>query len=213
MEHNILIITAIIIGIITGFIIGKLFSQNRFNKNSNALYTDNQKLSHSNNILQEQLNSLQEKIEQNKNELKFQSEKNQNEKSEIINQKNSIENNLQIALTQKQSIIENLEDKLLNKSKDYQKLQEDNKRDFELLANKILEDKTSKFTEQNKLNIKSLLDPLQEKIQHFEKKVDDTNKESIERNSQLREQIFNLKNLNEQMSKEALNLTKALKGV
>ena len=56
------------------------------------------------------------------------------------------------------------------------------------------------------------LNPLKEKIQSFEKKVEDTNKESIHRNSALNEQIKGLKDLNLQMSKEATNLTKALKG-
>ena len=53
---------------------------------------------------------------------------------------------------------------------------------------------------------------LKEKISDFEKKVETTNKDSISMHASLREQIFGLKELNEQMSKEALNLTKALKG-
>ena len=57
-----------------------------------------------------------------------------------------------------------------------------------------------------------ILNPLQEKIQSFEKKVEDTHKESIEKQSALRQQILGLKELNEQMSKDAVNLTKALKG-
>ena len=50
------------------------------------------------------------------------------------------------------------------------------------------------------------------KIQHFEKKVEDTHKESIGHHASLKEQILGLKDLNLQMSKEAINLTKALKG-
>jgi len=69
-----------------------------------------------------------------------------------------------------------------------------------------------KFTEQNKENIKNILTPLQEKIQTFEKKVEDTHKESIDYHAALRQQIFGLKELNMQMSKETINLTKALKG-
>jgi len=56
------------------------------------------------------------------------------------------------------------------------------------------------------------LGPLQEKIQLFEKKVEDTHKESIDYHASLRQQIIGLRDLNEQMSKEAVNLTKALKG-
>ena len=53
---------------------------------------------------------------------------------------------------------------------------------------------------------------MQEKIQLFEKKVDDTQKESISMHSALKEQLLGLKDLNLQMSKEATNLTRALKG-
>lgn len=212
MENYITPIILISISIFIGFVIGKLFSQNQSNKKINALYTDNQKLSHSNELIEVQNKSLQNQILTTKEEFTFLLEKAELEKMQLLQDKNSIEQALNIQLTQKEATIDHLEDKLLSQIKEYQKLQEENKRDFEILANKILEEKSTKFTEQNKVNIKSLLDPLQEKIQHFEKKVEDTNKESIERNSQLREQIFNLKALNEQMSKEALNLTKALKG-
>ncbi|MBB6371740.1 DNA recombination protein RmuC [Chryseobacterium shigense] len=92
------------------------------------------------------------------------------------------------------------------------KIQEEGKLQFENLANKILEEKTEKFTEQNQLNLKNILNPLQEKINNFEKKVEDTHKESIDYHAALRQQIIGLKDLNIQMSKETLNLTKALKG-
>ncbi|PIF43341.1 DNA recombination protein RmuC [Chryseobacterium sp. 52] len=92
------------------------------------------------------------------------------------------------------------------------KIQEEGKLQFENLANKILEEKTEKFTEQNQLNLKNILSPLQEKINNFEKKVEDTHKESIDYHAALRQQIIGLKDLNIQMSKETLNLTKALKG-
>src|SRR5690606_15759581 len=74
------------------------------------------------------------------------------------------------------------------------------------------EEKTQKFTEQNKENIKNILTPLQEKIQLFEKKVEDTHKESIDYHAALRQQILGLRDMNEQMSRETLNLTRALKG-
>ncbi len=60
--------------------------------------------------------------------------------------------------------------------------------------------------------MKNILSPLQDKIQLFEKKVEDTHKESINHHATLRQQIINLSELNAQMSKETLNLTKALKG-
>jgi DNA recombination protein RmuC len=60
--------------------------------------------------------------------------------------------------------------------------------------------------------MKNILSPLQDKIQLFEKKVEDTHKESIDYHAALRQQILGLREMNEQMSKETVNLTKALKG-
>ncbi len=91
-------------------------------------------------------------------------------------------------------------------------MQEKFTKEFENLANKILDEKSSKFTLQNKENIDAILKPLQDKIQNFEKRVEETNKEDITRTADLRRQIIGLKELNEQMSKETTNLTKALKG-
>ena len=60
--------------------------------------------------------------------------------------------------------------------------------------------------------MKNILTPLQDKIQLFEKKVEDTHKESIDYHAALRQQILGLREMNIQMSKETTNLTKALKG-
>ncbi len=119
---------------------------------------------------------------------------------------------IHIELTIKSSEIENLQTKLSEQKADIENLQEKFSKDFEILASKILEEKSEKFTAKNKENIQQILHPLQEKIQSFEKKVEETHKESIDRHAALRQQIFGLKDLNEQMSKDAVNLTKALKG-
>jgi DNA recombination protein RmuC len=60
--------------------------------------------------------------------------------------------------------------------------------------------------------MQNILTPLQDKIQLFEKKVEDTHKESIDYHAALRQQILGLREMNLQMSKETINLTKALKG-
>ena len=60
--------------------------------------------------------------------------------------------------------------------------------------------------------MKIILAPLQDKILNFEKKVEDTHKESIDYHAALRQQILGLKDLNILMNKETMNLTKALKG-
>lgn len=115
-------------------------------------------------------------------------------------------------LTARNVAFEGLQKRMEEKTGELEQLQEKFTKDFEIVAQKILDDKSSKFTLQNKQNLDIILKPLQEKIQHFEKRVEETNKEAIDRTSALREQIKGLTALNEQMTKEANNLTKALKG-
>lgn len=85
-------------------------------------------------------------------------------------------------------------------------------KDFQILANQILEEKTLKFTDANRLNMESILKPLGEKLSEFKFKVEETyDKESKQRFS-LEERIKELVALNNQISTEANNLTRALKG-
>jgi DNA recombination protein RmuC len=133
---------------------------------------------------------------------------NQSEKEIIRTEKDS----LAIQLSKKEVDFENLWERNLEQKQEVEKLQEKFTKEFENLANKILEEKTNKFTEQNKENMKNILSPLQDKIQLFEKKVEDTHKESIDYHAALRQQILGLREMNAQMSKETVNLTKALKG-
>lgn len=84
--------------------------------------------------------------------------------------------------------------------------------EFKLMANAILEEKSQRFTELNKENINRILSPLQEKLSEFKVKVEETyDKESKERFS-LDSRIKELVELNQRISQEANNLTKALKG-
>lgn len=85
-------------------------------------------------------------------------------------------------------------------------------KDFQILATQILEEKTARFTDMNKINIESILRPLNEKLVEFKAKVEETyDKESKQRFS-LEERIRELVSLNQQISEDANNLTKALKG-
>jgi DNA recombination protein RmuC len=154
--------------------------------------------------LEEKLNGLLQQIEQ------FKSQLNQTvqERETIRTEKES----LAIQLSKKETDFDNLWERNKEQKEEVEKLQEKFTKEFENLANKILEEKTTKFTEQNKENLKNILSPLQDKIQLFEKKVEDTHKESIDYHAALRQQILGLKEMNAQMSKETLNLTKALKG-
>jgi len=84
--------------------------------------------------------------------------------------------------------------------------------EFKNLANEILEKKGKDFTESNRTNLETILNPLRERIQQFEKKVEDTyDREAKERFSLARE-IKSLQELNVRISEDAINLTNALKG-
>ena len=83
---------------------------------------------------------------------------------------------------------------------------------FKNIANEIFDDKTKKFTATSKASLETVLNPLQEKIKQFEKRVEETyDKESKERFS-LAKEIKSLQELNSRISEEAVNLTNALKG-
>ena len=111
-----------------------------------------------------------------------------------------------------QSNFTNLQEKLSTQKEEVEQLQQKFTTEFKNLANEILEDKSKRFTEQNKVNINELLNPLSEKIKSFEKKVEDVYLNDTKERAGLTEQIKMLHELNQQMSKDANNLTKALKG-
>ena len=84
--------------------------------------------------------------------------------------------------------------------------------EFENIANKILDDKSKKFTDQNKTNLDIILNPLKERISDFEEKVEKAYKVESDERVTLKTEIKHLIDLNKQVSEEANNLAKALKG-
>lgn len=92
------------------------------------------------------------------------------------------------------------------------KLNEQMTLQFENLANRIFENKSQKFTDQNLQGLKVLLDPLREKLKDFERKVEDTYSTERAERGAMRGELQTLLELNKQMSQEAHNLTLALKG-
>ena len=190
MDDKLIFVLSILIVLVIGIFIGKV----TFSANSKT-----EKAS-----LEEKINGLLQQIEQ----LKLQVNQTAQERETIRTEKEA----LVIQLSKKETDFENLWERNKEQKEEVEKLQEKFTKEFENLANKILEEKTTKFTEQNKENLKNILSPLQDKIQLFEKKVEDTHKESIDYHAALRQQILGLREMNEQMSKETLNLTKALKG-
>lgn len=190
-----------IIALFIGIYVGKLLSAS---KNHAEKAISEERLQAINTQLQMQ----KEQLENEKNNFQKQLQLNNAEKENIRTEKDS----LAIQLSKKEVDFENLWERHKEQKNEINELQEKFTKEFENLANKILEEKSAKFTEQNSENMKNILLPLQDKIHIFEQKVDQTHKESIDYHAALRQQIIGLSEMNAQMSKETLNLTKALKG-
>ena len=118
----------------------------------------------------------------------------------------------QKSLVAKDSDLKHLNERLAENKKEVEELQAKFKLEFENLANKIFEEKSGKFTEQNRKNLDQILNPLKDKIQQFEQKVEETHKKDIADRASIQERIKNLIETSNQMSEDAKNLTKALKG-
>jgi len=206
--YIVLIVVFLAVGIFLGMYIGNLKTKaqqeglHERNRQLQSQFDDLRTQMHAEN--EKQNESFQQQLESFKENLG----KTEKEREEIRREKDF----LNVELARRNSEFENLQKQHIERDESLKKQQEQLRKDFELLANKILEEKSTKFTEQNKENIKNILTPLQEKIQHFEKKVEDSQKENISIHSALREKLSELSKANLQISQEAVNLTKALKG-
>ena len=222
MYYILIGIIALLLGAFIGYLIGKL-ALKTISIEKNTLANEVERLQTLKTELQDagliQKNEFELKLKEQKEDFNTQTT---SLKEEQLKQVTTINKELaevrrekdfaNLELTRKNEALKNLQLKLSENKEEVEKLQDKFTKEFENLANKILDEKSNKFTEQNKENLKTILNPLQEKIKTFEDKVDKTHKESIDYHSALRQQIIGLKEMNAQMSKETLNLTKALKG-
>lgn len=105
-----------------------------------------------------------------------------------------------------------LEERITGQADEIARIQKEFRVEFENMANRILEEKSKRFTEVNRENIAGILKPLGENIENFRKKVDETyDRESKERFS-LGKEVEKLVQMNLRISEEATNLTNALRG-
>jgi DNA recombination protein RmuC len=140
---------------------------------------------------------LKEKIEQQESQYQQQLKVTETDKIQIAELNTLLDEERKLT-QEKMSLLENAEKNMTTA--------------FENLSNRILEEKSKKFTDQNKVNMSETLNPLREQLGDFKKKIEDVyDKETRDRTSLFNE-ITNLKSLNQQMSRDAINLTKALKG-
>ncbi len=197
-------VTGIIIGFLTGTILSFILIKIKYDK-------DRKKIISGNEILKSQINQLSnEKIINEHRAIDLQKEL-EDLKQELNTARiNIIE--LNSKLSAKDADFKNLNIKLLEQKTELEKLYKKFNTEFENLANKIFEEKTQKFTQQNKTNLDGILQPLNEKIKDFEKKIDDTYEKGLKDQTALQAELLKLYDLNNRISLEANNLTKALKG-
>lgn len=105
-----------------------------------------------------------------------------------------------------------LKERIEEQAKEFERLQKQASSEFENLANRILKKNTEDFSVVNQKKINDLISPLREKIQSFEKKVEETYEKGLKDQTDLKAELKKLYELNHKISDEANNLTRALKG-
>ena len=198
------IILSVVISLIAGFIIGWLIFNNKITKATNEL-TLNQTLlikkdaeiGSLTNRLEDNITSLTNTLESAKQQL-------------AAEQKIRLELTSQLSRSEEQN--KALSEKLNTQKAEIEEIQKKFTTEFENLANRILKQNTLDFTATNQKNISDILNPLKEKLSTFEKQVDETYKNSLRDQTDLKAELKKLQDLNINISEEARNLTKALKG-
>jgi len=185
------LIISVAIAFIVGAIIFYLFSSLVFSRKKQEL---SQEISTLKNQMSEQMINFQTEKHRLEKEFLMQLK---DKEQKLARQKQELDN-WQIKWEEAQSVFKEKSDHL--------------QKEFELKAQKIFEEKSQKFTEVNTENISRILTPFQEAMKAFKEKVEENEKESFGRHKELQQQLKNLQQLNQRLSEEANNLTRALKG-
>ncbi|WP_439883106.1 DNA recombination protein RmuC [Pontibacter sp. MBLB2868] len=116
------------------------------------------------------------------------------------------------ALTKTETDYEHLKIRLQEQAKELEQLREKFLQQFQSISNQVLMTNAEHFNKASSENLERILSPLKERIKEFEAKVDQTYEKTLKDSASLKEQITQLASLNQQMSQDAVNLTRALKG-
>ncbi len=187
------LLVGLIVGFTVAYLVVKLLSKSKENK---FLEGESEKVKN--------LAQMEERVKNLQNEKERLT-------AELEELKTHNEQNLQ-RLAKAEVEFTNLREKLSTQKQEMEDLQKKFTTEFENVANKILEKNSEKFTATNQKNIGEVLNPLKEKIQLFEKKVEDTYQKGLKDQTDLKAELKKLYDLNSKISEEANNLTKALKG-
>lgn len=197
--------------LITGLLIGAaaiwLITKNRFSKEKKdhelAIAEFEKKKLEELNAMDKGLSVMEEK----NNQLSINNEKTQ---IDLANERLQNEQ-LNTRIAKAEVEYKNLKEKLDTQKSELEEIQKKFTMEFENIASKILKQNSSEFTQINQKNMGDILNPLKEKILHFEKKVEDTYQKGLKDQTGLQAELKKLYELNFRISEEANNLTKALK--
>lgn len=197
----------ILIPIITASVV-YLFFNSRMSKLKNQHLKTQSELERSfqvqKNELEKEISIANERLMQTKSQLQ----------ESILELGDLKQKNEELAALQTRREAENkyLNEKLNEQAREFERLQKQATTEFENLANKILKKNTEDFSVTNQKKIDDLISPLREKIQSFEKKVEETYEKGLKDQTDLKAELKKLYELNHKISDEANNLTRALKG-
>lgn len=190
-------IMTLLLGVFIGLVLGGL---------AVLLWKTNEK-----NRLKQQIAKTETKIE-----MELEQQKEMLEENKLLEQRlqDASEKDTQLREEKAKMLaeMEYLQKKMQENKEDFTQLREKMNKDFELLASKIMKANTEEFSIINRKRVDEILSPLKEKITTFEKKVDDTYQKGLKDQTDLRAELKKLYELNNKISEEASNLTKALKG-
>src|ERR1700749_2504876 len=209
------LLIGIVVGGVIGFLVAKqkkqedgVFDTSDYDKKITALETEKLLFKKDIENASKEKENLKQEFENRKAELVKEKEIITTE----LNAERAALNNANNRLARAEEAFRGQEDKLKAQKAELEEIQKKLTSEFENIANKILDEKSKKFTDQNKINLDNILNPLKERIKDFEDKVEKTYKaESAERIT-LKTEIKQLVELNKQVSDDANNLSKALKG-
>ena len=132
-------------------------------------------------------------------------------RSELVARENALRESHGMVAAAEQNI-RHLEERMLHQKSELDQLQKQFSTAFENVANRLLEEKSERFNEQQNRHLQQVLLPLREKIKEFEENVDRKFLEDTKEKVSLKKEIEQLRDLNQQLSQDAHNLTSALKG-
>ncbi len=212
MNDTLLLVGLAVFFFVSGVLLGYFWQKAKLTGQNESLKTQVEMLGRTRSELESQLAQNQKE----KEILAASFEKREQSLEADILEKNKQLSKLETELKAMQSRLETerkfWQEKFETQQKTFEEYEKHLTESLENLSRKFLEETGKKFAEQNRKNIDDIIRPFKEQLNDFRQKVEETNKQHHGRHVELLTQIRNLQEVSRQMSEEALNLTKALKG-